>query len=223
MQHTQSYFHEKDVQTLEATSAIFRLGKKYGIDHLRDEAQRRLAAKLPTSLHSYDTLRHGERINTPRGFTVECINLARNEGLLRFLPYCFIRLNRYSISTIFNGFRLSNGKLLTLSLSDQHIYVVGLTLFRAAMVEEMFGWLVNSSCQCSSCSDARLKHAIMLLKPDLNLNQHPMTKWKESWEDGLCKSCIATAKVSYEVGRKIVWEKLPSFFGLPQWKDMLEL
>jgi hypothetical protein len=39
----------------------------------------------------------------------------------------------------------------------------------------------------------------------------------------MCESCIATAKVSHEAGREIVWEKLPSFFGLLEWKDMSEL
>lgn len=53
---THSYFHEKDIQTFETTSAILRLGKKYGVDHLREDAQRRLAAQFPTSLHSLDKL-----------------------------------------------------------------------------------------------------------------------------------------------------------------------
>ena len=52
---THSYFQEKDIQTFETASAVFRLGTKYGIDYLRGEAQRRFTAQYPSSLHSHAT------------------------------------------------------------------------------------------------------------------------------------------------------------------------
>jgi hypothetical protein len=207
------------------TSAIFHLARKYGIDHLCDEARQRLSDELPTSLEALDKLRRGRRIKTFNGYVIECINLARSEEQLRFLPFCFARLNVFAASTLLNGIQKSDGTHLTLSPSDQQIAIIGIERFRAAVVKEMFGWLdvdtsLPDSCQRSNCSAAKFDQAIALLKPPYLAKEVPLKKWHSSSEDRLCKDCIATAKASYEAGRKSIWEKLPSFFGLPNWKDM---
>jgi hypothetical protein len=227
MQHMTSYFHENNIQTFERTSAIFRLGRKYEIDHLRDDALKRLNDELPSSLGARDQLRFRRRIMFSRGSIIECINLARSEGMLKFLPFSFARLNTFPASTLLVGVKRLDGTHGILSPEDQHISISGIELLRAAVVEEMFGWVVidkslPGSCQRSSCSEAKYKKAIALLKPPHLTKQLPLGVWESSWEEGLCPVCITAAKEAYEAGRMRVWGKLPSFFKLPEWKVILK-
>lgn len=47
--------------------------------------------------------------------------------------------------------------------------------------------------------------------------------WDEQWSGKLCTVCEEAAKVSYNTSREKGWELLPSFFGLPGWKDLKDL
>jgi hypothetical protein len=44
--------------------------------------------------------------------------------------------------------------------------------------------------------------------------------WDQGWSGRLCDVCEKTAKVYAEAGRQKCWEFLPTFFGLPEWKDL---
>jgi hypothetical protein len=217
-----SYFHENDIQTFETTSAVFRLGKKYGVNHLRDEARRRLYDEKPSSLEARDKLQIGRRIKKSSGDTIDYINLAREAGLVRALPYCFARLSRYHILTIFNGCMRLDGTTAILPVSDQQIAIVGIEPLRDAIIEEMFGWLnvnksITGSCERSACLQTRFDQAMTLLKTP---SKFSLRRWQSSWKDGLCMACLASAEEAYEAGRKRVWDELPSYFALPGWNDM---
>jgi hypothetical protein len=217
-----SYFHENDIQTFETTSAVFRLAKKYGVNHLRDEARRRLYDEMPSTLEARDKLHIGWRIKKFSSHMIDYINLAREEGLVRAIPYCFVRLSRYPISTIFNGCMRLDRTTAILPVSDQQIAIVGIERLRDAIIAEMFGWLnvdksITGSCERSACLQTRFDHAMTLLKPPSTL---ALGRWQPSWKDGLCMACLASAKEVYEAGRKRVWDKLPSYFALPGWNDM---
>ena len=42
------------------------------------------------------------------------------------------------------------------------------------------------------------------------------------WKKGLCVLCADIGKKSYDEGRQLLWNKLPSFFGLPGWAELLQ-
>lgn len=50
----------------------------------------------------------------------------------------------------------------------------------------------------------------------------------DDWEalkehgEGVCDSCMSKAEESNEQSRREIWSRLPSFFGLPDWKELLK-
>ncbi|KAF7296478.1 BTB domain-containing protein [Mycena chlorophos] len=44
--------------------------------------------------------------------------------------------------------------------------------------------------------------------------------WLPTWVDGMCEGCATKAKQVYDETRSECWEKLPSYFGLPEWKEL---
>jgi hypothetical protein len=178
---------------------------------------------MPTSFEARDKLQTGQRIKKSSSSIIDYINLARAEGLVCTLPYCFARLSTHSISTIFNGCTRPDGTTAILSVSDQRTAVIGIERLRAAISAEMFGWLKvdkspADSCQRSACLQAKIDQVVTLLKtPSSTL---PLRRWQSSWKDGLCTACLASAKEAYDAGRRRVWDELPSYFALPGWKDM---
>ena len=43
------------------------------------------------------------------------------------------------------------------------------------------------------------------------------TRWHEL---DLCPECVAYCQSRYLIGRKKMWNKLPSFFGMPTWDEL---
>ncbi|KAF7297668.1 BTB domain-containing protein [Mycena kentingensis (nom. inval.)] len=47
--------------------------------------------------------------------------------------------------------------------------------------------------------------------------------WNERWDIKFCVLCRAYLKTAHEVARAECWEKLPSYFGLPPWDELLRM
>lgn len=47
------------------------------------------------------------------------------------------------------------------------------------------------------------------------------SEWNEIWEMDMCRLCRKKARDVFEAGRKKCWDKLPSMFGLPEWKELM--
>ena len=69
-----------------------------------------------------------------------------------------------------------------------------------------------------SCSGdqirAKLEAVPCIMDPlqGISFTDEPACNW--------CESCLAHYKETYEVGRKVAWEKLPEVFGLPSWEEL---
>jgi hypothetical protein len=57
---------------------------------------------------------------------------------------------------------------------------------------------------------------------DLSYTLHSWSK-ATKWANRLCFSCDHTAKMAYDAGRKKAWDRLPSFFRLPGWKELKDM
>ncbi|RDB17298.1 hypothetical protein Hypma_001918 [Hypsizygus marmoreus] len=220
-----SYYREKDAQSIEITSSILRLSMKYCVDHLRDEASSRLQYEFPASLESYDRRTLGSRIKSGRGYIVDCISLMREVGLISALPTCFLTLGQYRLPDILNGKLRPDGSRAILPLEDQRICVTGIYELHVAIAQEMYGWVDIEpgdvrTCKRVGCSDSRFRLSASLWKPTNDKPLKMLRQWWPEWLVGLCGTCASDAKEEYEAGRRRIWERLPSFFGLPNWKDM---
>lgn len=48
-------------------------------------------------------------------------------------------------------------------------------------------------------------------------------RWCEGWSGKLCEACETAAREYTDASRQKGWELLPTFFGLPKWKDLKDL
>lgn len=56
-----------------------------------------------------------------------------------------------------------------------------------------------------------------------HLNNRVFGTWESlNWipVHDLCVKCTLTGKSAYEEGRSTIWEKLPSYLGLPEWSEL---
>lgn len=77
-------------------AAILRLGKKYEVDHFRDEGLRRLRCDFPSTLNGWDGKYHHLedecQIRDIRNFYPEIISLAHELGVETILPSAYLNL-----------------------------------------------------------------------------------------------------------------------------------
>ena len=49
---------------------------------------------------------------------------------------------------------------------------------------------------------------------------HQLGPWDRKPRFRLCKPCIESLAAAYEKAREELWDRLPSFFGLPPWEEL---
>lgn len=102
----------------------------------------------------------------------------------------------------------------------------------ALFQHESLSWLRNDSviphpsCQ-STARCAQQKNAMARVVDEDQDGQlslgYTIDQWDDRWSDLLCRACEGIAEAVYDVNRAKGWELLPSFFGLPQWKDLEDM
>jgi hypothetical protein len=188
----------------------------------RVEAVQRLTHEFPTTLAALDSTVDYSRTEDPKLVTVRvkffsAIELAHQFNISQILPWAFYGCCYY---LTFKQICQPESPLRpSLSREDVQTCLVGWQKLVEQQARDTFAWL-NSACTSEKsdvCNAARKK-----------LRQHfaPLPACKaldpwQPWQQGLCKECAADAKVSHEAGRKKIWDKLPLFFGLPSWAQLL--
>lgn len=213
-----SYFSDKVSQPFECVVALLRLGKKYEMQNLYDEALDCLKVEFPAI---YGSESNWNRIPYHTGIFFDTINLARELDIRSILPRCFFYITlEHTTQEIFDGVRRDDGSLAILSLKDQRAYILALSSMQCAQAEHMFTWLEQASFGCTSPADCtKTKHEffVRLWRPP---GQNIFLDWDSSWEKGLCMACVKAGKTSHEAGSRRFWDLLPTFFSLPEWKDL---
>ena len=207
-------------------AAILRLSKKYQIDYLRDDAIRRLTFEYPSTLKGREACVSNpwSRVGWCKGCSIDVINLARETGIHSVLPYAFweVTAGRSQTNYILEGRRRDDDTLAVLSPADQKMCLLATDRVRVAHANDMFGWLGEASTGCRSphgCAKIRNSHVVRLWRPPSATLS--LLGWKVSdWKKGLCDPCADIGTKVYEEGRLLVWNKLPSLFGLPEWAEL---
>ncbi|KAK7690491.1 hypothetical protein QCA50_005589 [Cerrena zonata] len=114
------YFRiEKVCAPMEWVSAVLRLGRKYQVSHIAEEAVRRLEFVCPPpgrNLMAYIW----SRIDTYKGggMAISIVKLARAYDLPGLLPFAFYMCCQLSIDKLIYGVELEDGSVDRLSLED---------------------------------------------------------------------------------------------------------
>ncbi|KDQ56534.1 hypothetical protein JAAARDRAFT_79101 [Jaapia argillacea MUCL 33604] len=219
--HNRRYFRSDVLQPIAVVSALLRLGKKYGIDHLRDDSIALLQKEWPSSLEELLAIDGYVAICEEPAVTIDAISLASETGVLSILPIAFYTCLNNDLIWGLEGEQRNDGTIATLSSDNQRRYLGGKEKVLWEQAAASFAWLHDLT-PCGSaddCTQARRALFINLWNP---LPQSwALEDWNEEWNDDLCPACIAGGKQRFEAARQIIWDKLPSLFDLPPWNELI--
>lgn len=222
-------------------SAPTRLGHKYELTDIMNEAAKHLAECFTTDLDIW--LKHfslDRRVGIrPPTFEFsageedadlfECVNLVRLTGKTAMLPTMFYMCCQLGISKILRGGKRHTGVIERLSEEDTEICVMGYTRLMRLSVR-VLPILEGATCAtlCQSpvaCSPqiqrfVRIVHqshlkvfSIYALWP--KIGRHIPSVALDCWCD-LCAVCCDGLEQKYRTTLRRTWDKLPSVFSLEQ-------
>ncbi|KAJ7431973.1 hypothetical protein B0H11DRAFT_824160 [Mycena galericulata] len=211
-------FYQKREKSFAQVSAMWRLGKKYGFDELRDDALRRLEGHFPSTLANFQArlLSPSQApveilISTYPGRLIDSINLARETGLVSILPaalytICALKTNqRDTHQMIMSGLRGADKRLVHLSDADKKLCLLVMSDLVEKQWKGPYSWTkdVGARCTARGMYGANCRAANEVAK-----------------QDQLCTQCAASCQTVFSDGQKALWNELPALFGLPSWEDI---
>ncbi|KAF7297754.1 BTB domain-containing protein [Mycena kentingensis (nom. inval.)] len=222
----------QDEPLVEEIAGVLRLSKKYDIPQFRRQAIRRLTTEFPSSFDGFKETQEGWSTIfvpddcTPVQYNVKVIKLARAVGLYSVLPLAY-----YHICAVAVEKGIHNSSFLALDLADQAACLNGYTKLTRTYLETPLVWL-SPSAKCApcehctrpaSCREAAARElAVLLSKSDYIASV--LDSWSEStWEDIFCEECVEASGTRHAEEREKCWDRLPSYFGLPAWEELLQM
>ncbi|KAL4062036.1 hypothetical protein V8B97DRAFT_1107250 [Scleroderma yunnanense] len=215
-------------------TAFLRLGEKYEIKTLYNEAKARLAKCYPSSVtdltSAKESMKNSLTGSDPHHFRV--INVAREVGLLSVLPAAmYLCLLECPPQTISDGYETSDGHC-SLSPANQSV-CIAVQDSLASLRRQSFQWLGAS--QFARLQSHRSTRNACSDKPECLSGAHtiltelffrtslvdPLADWREDWDEHFCDNCSVVARRQYGEARVALWASLPRIFGLGQsWTEL---
>lgn len=216
---------------ISVLAAFLNLGRKYEIDHIRQQAIKRLAAAFPSELNTSSTFKRRGMGNIIRfdpiaGDIHRLANLIRENDLLVHLPMvllaCISRDHSEKISIFIQSPETHQPILSYADIELCHkAHLKLMQLQTTKILAWMQPWEVELHCDDSSCDEWRQKlHRFTFNRANIPL--YIFEKWIEAWSTHLCQECDMRAKCAYAEGQINVFEMLPSMFNLPGWEELRE-
>ncbi|KII87430.1 hypothetical protein PLICRDRAFT_112998 [Plicaturopsis crispa FD-325 SS-3] len=202
---------------LPTLAAFLRLGKKYSVEHIYIYAHNRISGQYSSSI---DIFRSGGNNNIVKykGMEFDLARLLRETGTLSPLPFVFYSCGQnYSTAELLDGFKPSGPSLDAI---DRTTCLLGLEKLRAEALVHLRAW-ENTQPGCLSpeiCEQDKAKVIIALSARTYNFDAFQC--FDTDWEADLCTTCRTFIQADYDANRRLLWRKLPSFFGLPDGRQL---
>ncbi|KAJ7081144.1 hypothetical protein B0H15DRAFT_890405 [Mycena belliarum] len=233
-------FYKKDIKSFLQVAAMWRLGKKYEFDELRDDALHRLESTYPNNLADYQAFYHPKASDVPPkhlismsgGLLFEVIELARATGLNSILPAAFYRVcsksrNQRAIHEyIFSQQEGLHGMPVQLSDSDKRLCI----LATSDLLEKQWKGPYtlannyNRTRKCSMTWDGPCVGVPDLARSSLGGLVQLVVALEPAmltlFIDPSCTECKADRQTRFAAAQLQLWEELPSIFGLPSWGEI---
>ncbi|KAJ7108755.1 hypothetical protein C8R44DRAFT_296725 [Mycena epipterygia] len=225
-------FQYKLALPFEVVASMLRLGKKYDIPMAKENAIWRIHYEFPAQLDAWDKLEPDlTKIEDRAGNTmVDLLNLTYECGVLSSIPaVAFSCLHTKTLEHLFAGVKREDESLIILT---DHIKLTLAIAFERILhfQHTTFDWIDDDSvipqplCKSpASCTRQRnvFRRGANWTEDD-EIRFFTLSDWDE-WSDGMCVECKEAGEEFFNAGRHKAWEALPSFFGLPEWKDLKDL
>lgn len=206
----------RDAVSIEVISAYLKLGDKYKVTHIRDEALLRLRTTYTGAWVYWGSrgLRESICPRLPPGRSIVAINLARTFNLDYLLPVAFYECAQLSPTVLIRGVTFSDGHVERLSEDDLELCLTG----RQKLVEH-YTWMLlrvfHATCGITTnrtpCPRDRCPFApIQTISSDL-LNEDT---WRDNCADVKCYDCADTRSDLVHTLLKNAYNGLGKFFGV---------
>jgi len=212
--------------SIATATAFLRLGKKYEIRTLFNEACVRLKECYPSKLPSSPLgrmQRHRLAGRDPLDF--QLLNIAHEVGITTLLPVArYVCSQSATIEEIIDGYTWE-GTVYKLDATNQRACIIGRDK-RSALAYSAFEGLLSPkqersmffnsrwSCRNKQCA---LWYCVTTHPSD------PFATWDTEWDSRFCGECVLALKREYEQCRKKAWNLLPSIFCLGTWESVVNV
>ncbi|KAJ2913648.1 hypothetical protein MD484_g6758, partial [Candolleomyces efflorescens] len=211
-----------DVDTvLHFISGILRLSTKYLARTLRTRCITLFTSKFPSTFTSYTQKSTSSSHERYKSDTVmSAISLALSTHVYSVLPYAYYCVARMSLKRF-----MKSDRKCDVNWETKCQCLVGRERLRWAEMSVSHSFLLvfqrAPTCQTLTCAHTRGPHAEWhILEAAKSPNPlRAYTRWSLL---NVCRECEVYCQKVHLEGRESVWERLPSFFGLPGWETLRE-
>ncbi|TCD60222.1 hypothetical protein EIP91_010530 [Steccherinum ochraceum] len=231
------WFRYNHQATFEAVSALLRLGTKYQIEHLRQDAINRLPACFPSRLEDFA---FAKPVEPPYGrwlysnssamktiprpeLSIAIVNLARSYDLLYLLPPAFYGCAYLPHFTLTHGFLDSDGHRWKLSQDDLNKCLSGAEQLRKICADEhrrLFFAKPSALCDIKHQCTNLLEEERQFLHDDdapilagrVSVLSDSSVMWFSSLD--LCNDCVNDFTFDHSEMRQETWCRLHAIFDL---------
>ncbi|KAK7001410.1 glutamine amidotransferase type-1 domain-containing protein [Favolaschia claudopus] len=227
--HHVGYYDPAETTDFLLIAAILRLSTKYNVDFLRRRALAHISSLYPTTLQEWDLRKDtAMEVFNARPFAV--LLLAKETGHQALLPACmYLCADSVDINDILDGLTSIDGKHLELDWPDKRACIRGRQNLLLALRAEVFAFLTgNLTIQnCASpqrCDSSKLRW-LQSLEASLGNGCPGIFSIKFPWNafrKAVCENCYTASHTHSNTQRQLIWDKLPSYFGMPPWEELVK-
>ncbi|KLO08410.1 hypothetical protein SCHPADRAFT_880588 [Schizopora paradoxa] len=220
--HRDCYDRDSDQTPLETVVALLVLGTKYDFKHIRRDVVKQISRIYPNSLAAFDRIDQGDYLPHVELFgtqRVDCdfrlLEVCHGADADILLPLLYYACADFDVDWIFNKGGLNRDCLRTL-LKGKFELQCALSTLLASLPDEF------RNISCASCKVG----AYISRLQEIGLGSH-LVRYEgsvmvfELLGNG-CSRCSKMLEHRINDKRQEIWEKIPSFFGFPEWEELYE-
>ncbi|KAJ7510518.1 hypothetical protein B0H11DRAFT_1701472 [Mycena galericulata] len=231
-------FHQKPKQPFKVVASMLRMGRKYEFTEFKKDATLRLHYEFPCSLKMWDARiakKKLDKIEVEAGIYLDLLNLTYENGIYTSIPtLAFKCLEGHFLEELFTGITRIDGSRAILPDSIKSMLALALEKLQREQYDHL-EWMRDNFANpdkgfCGICRgfelDTRRSHPMYIIPQEHHVTC-TILPWEKvgdgHWMNRLCEACEADTKSEWDIRRRETWNKLPTFFGLPGWKDLKDL
>ncbi|KAJ7183258.1 hypothetical protein C8R46DRAFT_883890 [Mycena filopes] len=213
--------HQKVKQPFEVVAMMLRLGRKYEIAILEDDAIARMHTEFPTTVHEWELriIKKGlGTIHEYPGVYVDLLNLAYDEGVFTCIPMLAVKcVELYSL--LFAGVERADGSRV--KLPDSTKITLALGKERVCQLHERYKREIEEyvAPKCGRRDCAGIKSCVTPSRLEgCSLNSLVFAIWPMVATS--CGKCNKAITSHWDRIREAAWKELPGIFGLSGWNEL---
>ncbi|KAJ7464358.1 hypothetical protein FB451DRAFT_1094147 [Mycena latifolia] len=219
-----NYFMPPPATTdIDTIVGVLRLAHKYDVHFLRRRALEHLGTLYSTYLEDYNVSGHlSFTVESILHINLKTIQIAVEVGALWLLPDAYHTMHQENLQTV-----MATGALWDClgEAEKTNCFRVFSHDNRIRPTIQIVQAVSTESSKCRDSGACNIARMITLQNHDWYDTADALVpfNWYELKDNGLCETCLKSAKAMHESARQKFWDELPGMFGLPRWDELEEM